>query len=240
MVAHLAEGDLHLPAPDDPADDLQRVAGGIGAEQGLWVEAVLRIAQQHPTDRQDWQASLAPNRGSGTDLNDALPLPVPRGHGHPLPARGPIHQHVREVRQARALGARTPDRPSPARRRRFVQRRIEPQAGDADEAVPNQGHQEVQGGEAAVAQQHDLAPGQPAVCLTSHLPRPVRQLLVPPAALAAIALRRRERGQERQRPKAPRPRDWSPKHQAEPSTATPSIRCRRHRSRKGGCEGAGR
>jgi hypothetical protein len=49
MVAHLPEGDFHLPASDEPAHDLQRIASGIGAEQGLWREALLRIAQQHPS-----------------------------------------------------------------------------------------------------------------------------------------------------------------------------------------------
>ena len=79
--------------------------------------------------------------------------------------------------------------------------------------------QELQGGEAAVAQQHDLAPGQPAACLQGHLPRPVGQLLVPPAALAAVALRGGERGQERQRPDAPGPGDRGQQHQAEPAQA---------------------
>ena len=85
--------------------------------------------------------------------------------------------------------------------------------------MPGQRHQEIQRGEAAVAQQHDLAPGQPAACLERHLPRPVGQLLVPPAALAAVALRRCQRGQERQRPDAPRPRDRGQEHQAQPAQA---------------------
>ena len=37
--------------------------------------------------------------------------------------------------------------------------------------------------------------------------------------LAAVALRGCERGKERERPNAPRPRDWSQKHQAEPPQA---------------------
>ena len=68
MVAHLAEGDLHLPALDEPAHDLQRIASGIGAEQGLRVEALLRIAQQHPS-------------ASGID-------PVPQGSLAFTPAKG--------------------------------------------------------------------------------------------------------------------------------------------------------
>ena len=44
MVPHLTESDLHLPALDEPAHDLQRITGGIGAEQGLRIAALLGIA----------------------------------------------------------------------------------------------------------------------------------------------------------------------------------------------------
>src|SRR5215212_5791425 len=118
MVAHFAEGDFHLPALDEPADDLQRLASGIGAQQGLRVEAMLRIAQQHPTDRQDWQASMAPDRGGGIDLDDPIALAVPAGYGDPYPGRVPGGQDLGEVRQACTLGAWPPDRPGSVRRRR--------------------------------------------------------------------------------------------------------------------------
>ena len=32
VITHFTEGDLHLPALDEPSDDLERVTGGIGAE----------------------------------------------------------------------------------------------------------------------------------------------------------------------------------------------------------------
>ena len=112
MVAHLAEGDLHLPALDEPADDLQRVAGGIGAQQGLRVEAALGVAQQHPADRHDRQAGVAPDGGRRSrSRRSRSPSPYQPGTGHPLPARVLVGQDLGEVRQARALGPRTPDVP---------------------------------------------------------------------------------------------------------------------------------
>ena len=63
VIAHLAESDFELPALDEPADDLQRLLCRVGAEQGLRIEAPAGIAQQHPTDRHDWQAAVAPNGG---------------------------------------------------------------------------------------------------------------------------------------------------------------------------------
>src|SRR4051795_3165776 len=48
-----ARGGPLLPARAEPGGDLQRLPGGIGAEQRLWVEAVQGIAQQPPTNGQD-------------------------------------------------------------------------------------------------------------------------------------------------------------------------------------------
>jgi hypothetical protein len=188
MIAHLAEGHLHLPALDEPAHDLQRVARGIGAEQGLRVEAMPGIAQQHPADRHDRQAGVAPHSGGGADLDGSVALAIPAGYRDLGPAGVLVGQEGGEVRQAGTLGPRAPDRPGLARRRWLVQRRVQPQAGDADQATLGERRQEIERGEAAVAQQHDLAPGQPAACLKRQLPRPLGQLLVPPAALAAVAL----------------------------------------------------
>ena len=50
VVAHLAEGDLELPALDKPAQDLHGILGGVGAQQSLRIKAAKRIAHQHPAD----------------------------------------------------------------------------------------------------------------------------------------------------------------------------------------------
>src|SRR5688500_13616321 len=115
MVAHLAERDLHLPAPDVPADDLQRVASGIGAQQGLRVETLLRIAQQHPSRP---EASIRSRR-------DRRPWPAKGGSAGPVDRRGAKPRSrsrsrrrapVRRTRRARSPAASTWPRP-PARPR---------------------------------------------------------------------------------------------------------------------------
>ena len=103
MVADLAEGDLHLPALDEPAQDLQRVLVGIGAEQGLRVEAAPGVAQQHPADRHDRQPGVAPDGGAGADLDDALAL------RRTSPAPGPAAQRVpASARTSARFGRRAP------------------------------------------------------------------------------------------------------------------------------------
>src|SRR3954447_15030560 len=114
VVAHLPEGDLHPPAADEPADDPQRVARRIGAEQDLGVEAAPRVAQQHPADRHDRRAGVAPHGGAGADLDHALSLAVPAGHGDLRPARARVGQDGREVRQAGPPRPRGAPPPGPA------------------------------------------------------------------------------------------------------------------------------
>src|SRR5688572_18709902 len=120
MVAHLAEGcgatlHTHLPAPDVPADDLQRVASGIGAEQGLRVETLLRVAQQHPSMP---EASIRSRR-------DRRPWPAKGGSAGPVDrcgakprsrSRSRRRAPVRRTRRARSPAASTWPRP-PARPR---------------------------------------------------------------------------------------------------------------------------
>src|SRR3954462_356786 len=43
VVTHVPEGDFHLPALDEPGQDLQRIAGEVGAEERLGVEAALGV-----------------------------------------------------------------------------------------------------------------------------------------------------------------------------------------------------
>ena len=162
---------------------------------------------------------MAPDGGIGADLHDAVAFAIPAGHGHALPWRGLVGQHLGQGRQALALGARPSDSAGPARRGRLVKGGVEAQAGDAGDPLPDQGGQELEGGEAAVGHQHQLPPGHPAAGLQHQLPPPVGELLVPPPALAAVPLRGGEGRQERQRPDPPRPGDRHQQHQAEPAQA---------------------
>ena len=52
MGPHFVERDLQLPAHDEPLQDLHRIGGQIGAQQGLRLELTFRITDQHPADGQ--------------------------------------------------------------------------------------------------------------------------------------------------------------------------------------------
>jgi hypothetical protein len=85
VVADLAEGHFDLPTPDVPGQDLQRLAGGIGAQQRLRIKATQGIAQQNPADRHDRQPGMAPHGGGGAELDEAIALAIPTRHAHALP-----------------------------------------------------------------------------------------------------------------------------------------------------------
>ena len=163
---------------------------------------------------------MPPERATRADLHDPVTLAVPAGHGQPLPRRAPVGQHLGQGRQARALGPRPAYCPGPARRRRPVEGGVEAQAGDADDLLPQQGGEELEGGEAAVGHQHQRPPRHPAAGLQDQLPPPVGELLVAQPALAAGPLRGGQSGQERQRPNPPGPGDPHQQHEAEPAQAT--------------------
>jgi hypothetical protein len=80
----------------------------------------------------------------------------------------------------------------------MVEGGIETQTGDAGDTSADHGRQEFEGGQAAVGHQDQPSPGQSLARLQNHLPCPVGELLVAPAALAAVPLRGRQGGQERQ------------------------------------------
>ena len=136
-----------------------------------------------------------------------------------FPWRGRVGQHLGQGCQALALGPGPSVGAGQARRCRVVKRGVEAQAGDAGHAAAAERCQEFQGGKAAVAHHHQLAARQPAPGLQRQLPSPIRQLLVLPSALLAVALRRGERRQERQRPHPPCPGDRGQEHEAEPAQA---------------------
>ena len=69
--------------------------------------------------------------------------------------------------------------------------------------MPDEGGQELEGGETAVGHKHKRPPRHPATGLEDQLARPVGEFLVPFAVLAAVPLRGRQGGQEGQRPDPP-------------------------------------
>src|SRR3954463_2825881 len=157
--------------------------------------------------------------GGGRIRHGPPPPAIPTRHRDALPLRSRVDQRRGEARQALALGPGPPARPGLAGRGWFVEGSIEAQARDTGYAVAGQRRQEFQGRKGAVADQHQLPPGQPAAGLQYHLPRPVRECLVSPPALPTATLRGRERGQEWQRPHPSGPRDRRQEHQAQPAQA---------------------
>ncbi len=85
--------------------------------------------------------------------------------------------------------------------------------------APDGGNQ-VERGEARVGDDDDPALRQPAPGLEDRLARPVRQLLVPPAAFGAPSLRGRQYRQEGQGPAPLDPGDGDHDHEREPSQPT--------------------
>ena len=96
------EDRWHRPPPQ------QRIAGEVGAEEGLRVEAALGVSEGHPADRHGGPPSMVPNGSGGVDLDDALAPAIPTRHRDALPRRSRVDQRRGEVRQARALA---PGRP---------------------------------------------------------------------------------------------------------------------------------
>jgi hypothetical protein len=200
-----------------PPHDLRGLAHRFGAEQGLRCKAALGIAHQHPSDRHDRQTAVPPHGCPGGDLKGALARPVPAGHHDRVAARVLGREDRGERRQSSALGPRASDRARRPWRGRLVESSIQPKAGDRRDAGAAHRVEEQQGREAAVAHHHEVAPRQPAPRLEGELTPDVEQRLVPTAAFATGALGRHQRGQERQRPDAPRPGDRGEHHQAHPA-----------------------
>jgi len=218
-VARPAERDLHLPALHAPAQNLHGIAGLIGAGMRLRVKPAQGVAGQHPSDRACGYPAMAADSGGAADLNGALPPAIPARHGDALSKCDRVGQLLGQVRQAPFLGPRAHDHNGQARRRWVLQGGVKPQAGDTGHVTLAERYQQLQGREAAVAHHHQLAAGQPAAGLRYEFPRPVRQLLVPPPALLAVALRGGQRCQERRCPYAPCSGDRSQEQDAEPVQA---------------------
>ena len=47
VATDLGEGDLHAPAANEPAQDIEWICREIGAQKGLWAELILAVAHQH-------------------------------------------------------------------------------------------------------------------------------------------------------------------------------------------------
>ena len=95
--ADLVEGDLQLPAADEPGEDLLRISVEIGAQQRLGAEGAARVTDEHPADRHWREAGRVPHRCLREHLDRAIGFPVPVGNREPGPHRLRVLDAVGEV-----------------------------------------------------------------------------------------------------------------------------------------------
>ena len=160
-----------------------------------------------------------PGGGGRGDLDFALAHAVPARHAHLLPEGGRVDQDLGQGWPPHTLLARAPDRTGKPWGRWIVECRIQAQTGDGGDAAAAQSIEKQQGREGAVADQHEIAPRQPAPHLQGHLPSDIEQGLGPMTAFPAGALRGDEGGQKRQCPDPTSLGDGREQHQAHPAQA---------------------
>ena len=220
MCPGFCEGDLDLPAADEECDDVGWRAGGVGAEEGLRVPLAFGVSDKHPADW-CWRCAGAaiPERGVRGDLERlTLLAAIPGGHGYSVPWRSRVREQGLQLGQWRALLRRAADGACMTLWWGREEIGIEPQP--ADEGCPGgDGVGQFVDGETAVADEDDVAVGQPAAELERPLAGPVGQQLVPAAVLAIGALRRREQGQHWQGFHHTCPRDRRQHHETQPTQA---------------------
>src|SRR5437764_9676405 len=79
MVAHFLECHLHLPAPEEPLQNLAGMLVDLGAEQCARFEFSFRVPYQDPTDGHRRQACVIPDRGNRMSV---LPYADPAHTSH--------------------------------------------------------------------------------------------------------------------------------------------------------------
>jgi hypothetical protein len=93
---YFLEGDLHLPAPKEPLQDLTGILIELGAEQSAGFELAFGVSDQHPTEGHWGQTSVVPNRGAGSDFYETLRFAIPISNFQRLPDRVATSQDLLE------------------------------------------------------------------------------------------------------------------------------------------------
>src|SRR5918992_2345616 len=135
MPTHLLEGYLQLPAHNEPADDLLRICIEIGTQEGLGFEPSFGIMDQDPAYGHGGQARGVLHGRLRSDLDRALPAPVPVSDLGGVPNGFRIFGHNSKVGQALALYAQPPYLARASWRSRFVEGSIQAQAGYEGDGV---------------------------------------------------------------------------------------------------------
>src|SRR3954471_7837497 len=191
VATDLGEGDLDAPAADEPAQDIERIGGEIGAQECLRAELILAVAHQHVADW-DVVAGMRPDGGAADDLDLALCAAISACDLQAVPVCVASRQLLRQVRQAAPDDARTAD-PRPALGRRLEQTGVQAQPGDDTKPVPDSIEQ-IDDSVATVGNRDNAAVGQPARDLEQSLSCPVGQLLMAAPVLLCVPLGGREHG----------------------------------------------
>ncbi len=84
MTTDLGEGDLDRPAPDEPAENVERIGREIGAQEGLRFEFAERIAHQDVADG-NTTARMVSQSSAGNNLHHPFAVAVPSRHQQRAP-----------------------------------------------------------------------------------------------------------------------------------------------------------
>ena len=140
MGAGILEGDLKLPAGDEPLKDIDSSGVEIGTEKGLGLEFAERIADQQPSDRHRGKARVVPDGGSGSEFDAAIGAAIPQSDGVALPNGTAIQQHLTEFGQALSFDRRSSAASAPGRCG-GIKIGVEAQPGDDTEIASNGGEE---------------------------------------------------------------------------------------------------
>lgn len=195
---------------------LYRLSIQFRREQGLGGEPLLRVTHQYPANRHRRHPRVIPNARPRDDIQWALTFTIPGGDSQLLPSSLWGSGHLLQSRQTLSFLARSPHLSFPSLRRRFIERGIEPQAGDDGHLLTHRVKQ-IKSGKTAVGDDYHFALGQPALDQKQHLAGALGQLLMGASALFVVTLRGTQRSQEGQRPDTASPGNLHQEHQGEPA-----------------------
>jgi hypothetical protein len=126
---------LQLPAHHQPTEYLLRIGIEVGTQKCLCLELSFRVADQRPAHGHGEQAGRVPHGRRRSDLDRALPAPIPVSDLGWLPNGGRVFGYLRKVGQALALETWSSSLSRTSWRSRLVEGGIQTQASDEGDRV---------------------------------------------------------------------------------------------------------